>query len=88
MTLPRPHFEKVVLIGVGLIGGSFALALKKANAVTHIVGVDRHEGSLSLAQQLGIVDSFTDDIGAAVVDADLVMIATPVAQTAKILSAI
>jgi prephenate dehydrogenase len=88
VTLPRPHFKKVVLIGVGLIGGSFALALKKAHAVTHIVGVDRHANSLQLAQLLGIVDSFTDDVGAAVADADLVMIATPVAQTAKILSAI
>jgi prephenate dehydrogenase len=84
----RPLFNKIVLIGVGLIGGSFALSLKKAQAVTHIVGVDRHLTSLETAKRLGIIDSFTDDMASAVADADLIMIATPVAQTAKILSAI
>jgi prephenate dehydrogenase len=87
-TQTRPLFNKLVLIGVGLIGGSFALSLKKAQAVTHIVGVDRHLTSLGAAKRLGIIDSFTDDIASAVADADLIMIATPVAQTAKILSAI
>lgn len=87
-TLARPLFNKVVLIGVGLIGGSFALSLKKANAVSHIVGLDRHLSSLETAKRLGIVDSFTEDIALAVADADLIVIATPVAQTAKILSAI
>lgn len=84
----RPLFNKVVLIGVGLIGGSFALSLKKAKAATHIVGLDRHLTSLETAKQLGIIDSFTDDMALAVAGADLIMIATPVAQTAKILSAI
>lgn len=84
----RPLFNKVVLIGVGLIGGSFALSLKKANAVTHIVGLDRHLTSLEAAKRLGIIDSFTENMALAVADADLIMIATPVAQTAKILSAI
>jgi len=87
-TSARPLFNKVVLIGVGLIGGSFALSLKKANAVTHVVGLDRHLASLEAAKQLNIIDSFTDDIASAVIDADLIMIATPVAQTAKILAAI
>jgi prephenate dehydrogenase len=87
-TRMRPLFKKIVLIGVGLIGGSFALSLKKAQAVTHIVGVDRHLTSLETAKRLGIIDSFTDDMASAVADADLIMIATPVAQTAKILSAI
>ncbi len=84
----RPFFNKIVLIGVGLIGGSFALSLKKAQAVSHIVGVDRYAGTLETAKQLGIVDSFTDDVAAAVTGADLIMIAAPVAQTAKILNAI
>lgn len=84
----RPLFNKVVLIGVGLIGGSFALALKKAQAVTQIVGVDRDAGSLRVAQSLGMIDHFTEDIAAAVADANLIFIATPVAQTARILSAI
>lgn len=88
MTPARPLFKKVVLIGVGLIGGSFALALKQAVAASHVVGLDRDAVSLSVAQSLGIIDSFTDDIAFAVSDADLVLIATPVAQTAAILSAI
>lgn len=85
---PRPLFSKIVLIGVGLIGGSFALSLKKAQAVLHIVGLDRHLNYLEAAKRLGIIDSFTDDMASAVEDADLIVIATPVAQTAKILSAI
>lgn len=87
-TQKRPFFNKLVLIGVGLIGGSFALSLKKARAVTHIVGLDRHLTYLEAAKRLGIIDSFTDDMASAVADADLIVIATPVAQTAKILSAI
>lgn len=87
-TQTRPFFNKIVLIGVGLIGGSFALSLKKAQAAKHIVGLDRHLTSLEAAKRLGIIDSFTDDMASAVVDADLIVIATPVAQTEKILSAI
>jgi prephenate dehydrogenase len=87
-TQTRPLLNKVVLIGVGLIGGSFALSLKKAQAVSHIVGLDRHLTYLETAKRLGIIDSFTDDMSGAVADADLIVIATPVAQTTKILSAI
>jgi prephenate dehydrogenase len=84
----RPLFNKIALIGVGLIGGSFALSLKKARAVEHVVGLDRHSSSLKAALQLGIIDSFADDMASAFADADLIVIATPVAQTTKILSAI
>nr|WP_315466739.1 prephenate dehydrogenase/arogenate dehydrogenase family protein [uncultured Undibacterium sp.] len=84
----RPLFNKIALIGVGLIGGSFALSLKKARAVEHVVGLDRHSSSLKAALQLGIIDSFADDMASAIADADLIVIATPVAQTTKILSAI
>ncbi|MBI3713329.1 MAG: prephenate dehydrogenase/arogenate dehydrogenase family protein, partial [Burkholderiales bacterium] len=84
----RPLFNQIVLIGVGLIGGSFALALKRAGAVKHIVGLDRDAASLQVARSLGIIDSFSYDIADAVHNADLILIATPVAQTAAILSAI
>lgn len=87
-THKHPLFNKIVLIGVGLIGGSFALSLKKAQAVSHIVGLDRHLSYLETAKRLGIIDSFTDDMASAVGDADLIVIATPVAQTGKVLSAI
>ncbi len=87
-TQARPLFNKIVLIGVGLIGGSFALSLKKVRAVEHIVGLDRHLASLESAKKLGIIDSLSDDMATAVADADLIVIATPVAQTGKILQAI
>lgn len=80
--------NKVVIFGVGLIGGSFALALKRAGAVRDIVGVGRTAATLARAKELGIVDAVTTDVAHAVEGADLVLIATPVAQTGAILAAI
>ncbi|MDY7579903.1 prephenate dehydrogenase/arogenate dehydrogenase family protein [Herbaspirillum sp. RTI4] len=79
--------RKVVVFGVGLIGGSFALALKQAGVATQIVGIGRSKASLQRALELGIVDEISESVSA-VSGADLVLIATPVAQTAGILSAI
>ena len=83
-----PLFRKIAIFGVGLIGGSFALALKKAGAAAHIVGVGRSLRSLERAAELGIIDSFATSPAAAVDGADLVLIAAPVAQTGAILAAI
>lgn len=88
--------KKLVIFGVGLIGGSVALALKKAggldNISTHIVGVGRNEKSLQEALSLGAIDSLCDaavaNIKAACSDADIILIAVPVAQTANILHSI
>ncbi len=71
---------KLAVIGVGLIGGSFALALKQAKTVSHVVGVGRNAANLKLARERGIIDSIAADPGAAARDADLVLVATPVAQ--------
>ena len=68
--------ERVAVIGVGLIGGSFALALKQAKACAHVVGVGRSRANLDLALQRGIIDSIASDAR----DADLVLVATPVGQ--------
>src|SRR3984893_14161978 len=54
--VPAPALGKVVVVGVGLIGGSFALALKAAAAVATVVGVGRSASNLSSARQLGIDD--------------------------------
>ena len=81
-------FNKIVIFGVGLIGGSAALALKQANAVRHVVGVGRSLDNLQAALDLGVIDEAQSDVAAAVQDADIVLIATPVAQTPKILEAI
>ena len=80
--------KKLVIFGVGLIGGSVALALKKAGMHTHIVGVGRNQDSLKTAIDLGVIDAANSDVASAVQDADLILIATPVAQTPTILSAI
>ncbi len=71
---------KLVIIGVGLIGGSFALALKKAKAVTHVVGVGRTRKNLTTALKLGVIDEISLDAREAVRDADMVLIGTPVGQ--------
>ena len=71
---------KLAVIGVGLIGGSCALALKQAKAVTRVVGVGRNSANLKLALERGIVDSIAPDPASAARDADLVLVATPVAQ--------
>ncbi|MDP1592801.1 MAG: prephenate dehydrogenase/arogenate dehydrogenase family protein [Gallionella sp.] len=80
--------NKVVIFGVGLIGGSFALALRRANAVTEVVGFGRSEATLEQARSLGIVDRIGQDVAAEVNDADLVLLATPVGQMAELMARI
>ena len=70
--------DKLAVVGVGLIGGSLALALKEAGAVGHVVGVGRGLANLETALRLGVVDSFTQDLAEGVADADVVFLATPV----------
>lgn len=77
--------KKIAIFGVGLIGGSFALALRQAGAVGQIVGVGRTAGPLARARELGIIDVASVSVADAVADAELVLIAAPVAQTGAIL---
>jgi prephenate dehydrogenase len=79
--------DKVVVIGVGLIGGSFALALKAAGSVRHLIGIGRTSGSISRALALGVIDEGAEDMTAAR-DADLVLIATPVGQIVPVMRAL
>ena len=81
-------FNKITLFGVGLIGGSFSLALKKAGVVGKIVGMDRSRESLERALQLGVIDEIGKSIPDAVSGADLVLLAAPVAQSEAILASI
>jgi len=80
--------DKIVIVGVGLIGGSFALALKRAGQVREVVGIGRHPEALARALALGIIDRVCDDYADAMDKADLVMLAAPVAQTGPILAAL
>ena len=81
-------FEKVVIFGVGLIGGSFALALKRAGAARSIVGMGRSPQAMARALELGIVDSVGQSVEEAMRDASLVLVAVPVAQTEAILASL
>jgi len=77
-------FQRVAVIGVGLIGGSFALALKAARQATHVVGAGRSAANLQLALERGAIDSIAKEAGAAARDADVVLVAAPVAQFERV----
>lgn len=83
-----PSIRRLVLIGIGLMGGSLARALKRANAVEQVVGVARSRGTGDLALELGVIDRFCTDPGEAVADASIVVIATPLRAFPNILDAI
>ena len=78
-------FKQITIIGVGLLGGSFALAMRKQNTVDKIVGVSRRLSSAENALALGVIDEATDDIKDAVKDASLVLIATPMLSMQTVL---
>ena len=83
MNAPAPRIDKLVIVGVGLIGGSFALAQKAAAAVGTIVGVGRGRVNLEEAANLGIIDRFVslaDDWTSELTTTDIVLVAAPVAQ--------
>jgi len=75
----------LAVIGVGLIGGSLAGALKKRGAVGTVVGCGRSEENLEIALTRGLIDQYTTDLGQAVAAADLVLLATPVGSLADLL---
>lgn len=78
--------NKITIIGVGLIGGSFALALKQAGLSAEFVGYGRNEENLRRAVQRGIVDSYSLSLSDAVHRSDVVLLATPVGANESILS--
>jgi prephenate dehydrogenase len=82
------RIEKLVVVGVGLIGGSFALALKEARAVGRVVGVGRSRGNIRRALDLKILDAAGAFDAATFGDADLVLLAVPVGQMARVMRAV
>lgn len=71
-------FERVTVLGVGLIGGSLARAMKKRKLCKHVVGHGRNEKNLGQAKELGIIDSYELDPASACDGSDLIVFATPV----------
>ena len=89
--MAAPLIGKLAIFGVGLIGGSFSLALKRAGAVGGVVGIGRGRANLDVARAQGIADrTYTIDEAwdAELQDADLVLLAAPVGQLPELLGAI
>ena len=86
--MTTPQFKKIAIFGVGLIGGSFALALREAGAAGEVVGFGRSGATLQQAMQLGIIDRIGSDLAVELGDADLVLLATPVGQMADLMARI
>ncbi len=77
--------DHLSIIGVGLIGGSLARALKKAKLVGRVTGCNRNEGTLEKAVELGVIDDYSLDVSEVVKGADVVVIGTPLSVTEKLL---
>lgn len=80
--------DKLVVCGVGLIGGSVALALRRARLVNRIVGVGRRPEPLAMARQLGVIDEIATDWADALNGASMVLLAMPVGQMDAVAAAI
>jgi cyclohexadieny/prephenate dehydrogenase len=81
-------FDRVAIIGIGLIGSSLARVIQRDNPTTHITACARRAETLDAVRRLGIADVATDDPAAAVADADLVVIATPLSAYADVVAQI
>lgn len=85
MTVPdEPLVPVLAVVGTGLIGGSFAAALKRVGQVGRVLGVGRHPAALQKARDLGLIDAVAD-LRQAAAQADLIFLATPVGAMAGIL---
>lgn len=79
--------QRLAIIGVGLIGGSLARALRAAGEVNEVVGCGRGKENLEKAVELGVIDSYTHNIGEAVTGADLIFLAVPLGAMADAFAA-
>ncbi|CAA0125417.1 Cyclohexadienyl dehydrogenase [Halioglobus japonicus] len=80
--------DTVVIVGLGLIGGSLAKALRRSGFSKHFIGCGHREPSLRRGVELGVIDEFTLDLDAAIDRADIVVICTPTRTAEKMLAQI
>ena len=85
---PSKPFQTIGIVGCGLMGGSFALAVKKAQLANRIVGFSQSAASVEKAIQLGAIDSAASSLLDLAQQSDLILLAVPVAATQKTLEAI
>ena len=72
------HFKQVAIVGVGLIGGSLGMILRRKRLADHVVGIGRRIENLKTAVDMGAIDRYVADPTEGVRGADLVILATPV----------
>ncbi|MDX1655584.1 MAG: prephenate dehydrogenase/arogenate dehydrogenase family protein, partial [Candidatus Competibacteraceae bacterium] len=82
------RIERLTIIGVGLIGGSLARALRAAAVVGEIVGAGRRSEPLERAMELGVIDRWDTDLPRAVAGADMVLVAVPLGAIFKVIAAV
>ena len=81
-------FKQIAIVGVGLIGGSMGLAIKKRRLSTRVIGVTRHKRTLRKALRRGAIDFGTLDVKKSVLGSDMVILATPVGKVLSTLEKI
>jgi len=69
--------HKITIIGVGLIGGSFAKGIKQAGLSDSVIGYAKNEANLKLGVDLGVIDGYSTDMAEAVIDSDLILLGVP-----------
>ncbi len=84
----QPLIRRLCVIGVGLIGGSLARALREKGEVAEVVGCGRNQDNLRAAVELGVVDRYDTDPARAVADADMVVVAVPLGAIEPVVRAI
>jgi len=85
--MKKPHFKKIVIAGIGLMGGSLGLAVKKAKLADIVVGWARRERTIRQARAKKCIDKGTLCLASAVQEADLIVLAGPVRSTPALLQA-
>ncbi|MDY7074189.1 hypothetical protein PshuTeo2_43660 [Pseudomonas hunanensis] len=85
-TKPAPIINRLVVVGLGLIGGSFAKGLRESGLCREVVGVDLDAPSRKQAVALGVVDRCEEDLAAACVGADVIQLAVPILAMEKVLA--
>lgn len=83
-----PALGRLVVVGLGLIGGSFAKGLRDKGLFREVIGVDLDPESRRMAVELGVVDRCEEDLAAACVGADVIQLAVPILAMQKLLGAL
>ncbi len=86
--MPKVLFDKVALIGIGLIGSSLARVIRREHLAGHVAISTRSAATLARAEELGLGDSYTTDMAEAVRDADLIVVSVPVGSSEEVAKAI